>query len=76
MFLICCIVFFYVSEWLMISDEMLLLFPPRSACELVFACFEHHRIINFCILLLQKIEFSGLKAKNVYRSHPYLKDIF
>ena len=29
----------------MISDEMLLLFPPRSACELVFACFEPHHII-------------------------------
>ena len=32
--------------------------------------------LHFCNLLLQKIKFSGLKAKDVYHSHPYIKDIF
>ena len=31
--------------------------------------------LHFCSLLLQKTKFSGLKAKYVYHSHPYLKDI-
>ena len=31
--------------------------------------------LHFCSLLLQKTKFSGLKAKDVYHSHPYLKDI-
>ena len=31
--------------------------------------------LHFYSLLLQKTTFTGLKAKDVYHSHPYLKDI-
>ena len=31
--------------------------------------------LHFYSLLLQKTTFTGLKAKDLYRSHPYLKDI-